>query len=97
MAYKKVGPPPRALPPLPHLRRKAPVKSQAAANNECMVVMSTLLNCWASNGEGASMCARFESELKQCMALQKSVSSKAKGNSQDSDRLYPKLRGKVHD
>ncbi|KAG7663537.1 MRP10 [[Candida] subhashii] len=98
MAYKKVGPPPRGLPPLPRFRPKKTLNaSTGGANNECMIVMSSLLNCWASNGESASICERFATELKQCMAVQKKGNKGGSGSSNDSERLYPKLRGKVHD
>lgn len=58
---------PVRLPPLPRLRVKKPVSQTQA--NPCVVVMSTLLNCWSSNGEGAAECKQLESSLKECMEI----------------------------
>ncbi len=54
-----------AVPPLPRLRVKNQVAKQQA--NPCLVVMSQMLNCWASNGEGIAACKDLEKELKNCM------------------------------
>jgi hypothetical protein len=54
------------LPNLKTLRVKSSVIGERGG--PCVVVMTNLLNCWASNAEGASVCAPFEKELKTCMA-----------------------------
>ncbi len=63
---------PVRLPPLPRLRVKKPVSQTQA--NPCVVVMSTLLNCWSSNGEGAAECKQLESSLKECMEINVCIS-----------------------
>ena len=95
MAYKKVGPPPKNLPPLPRLKIRKPIVSKAT--NQCFVLMSSLLNCWASNGEGALQCNVFEKDLKSCMETHKPESDRLSTINYHASRLYPKLRGKVHD
>jgi len=55
------------LPPLPRLRVKNPVSQTQVS--PCVVVMSTLLNCWSSNGEGAAECKQLETSLKECMEV----------------------------
>lgn len=95
MAYKKVGPPPKHLPPLPRLKLRKP--TVAKVTNECYVLMSSLLNCWASNGEGSTSCKNFEQELKTCMEVQKPQKAQLSTINYHAQRLYPKLRGKVND
>lgn len=62
---------PVRLPPLPRLRVKKPTNQTAA--NPCFVLMSTLLNCWSSNGEGAAECKALETNLKECMETKVSI------------------------
>lgn len=95
MAYKKVGPPPKSLPPLPRLKVRLP--TIAKSTNKCFVLMSSLLNCWASNGEGAPPCKTFELDLKTCMAVNKPVGERLSTVNYHARRLYPQLRGKVND
>ncbi|CAK9441774.1 mitochondrial 37S ribosomal protein mS37 [Lodderomyces beijingensis] len=95
MAYKKVGPPPKGLPPLPRLKVRKPILSKST--NQCFVFMSSLLNCWASNGEANSVCSGFEAELKKCMETYKPAKEQISTINYHAARLYPKLRGKVHD
>ena len=95
MAYKKVGPSPKHLPPLPRLKLRKPTVSKAT--NECFVIMSGLLNCWASNGEGAAICKTFENDLKACMEVHKPQKEQLSSINYHAQRLYPKLRGKVND
>ncbi|KAK6200037.1 uncharacterized protein RJT21DRAFT_120937 [Scheffersomyces amazonensis] len=95
MAYKKVGPPPKNLPPLPRLKIRKPIL--AKGTNQCFVLMSSLLNCWASNGEGAAQCVSFEHDLKTCMEVYKPEKDKLSTINYHAQRLYPKLRGKVND
>lgn len=96
MPFKKVGPPPKNLPPLPRLKVRRPVIGKST--NQCFVLMSSLLNCWASNGEGNQLCHGFEKDLKNCMETFKPSSLEQLSTiNYHSSRLYPKLRGKVHD
>ncbi len=53
------------LNPLPKLKVKNPYVKQEP--NPCLVSLTVLLNCWASNGEGSVACQPGETELKQCM------------------------------
>ncbi|EDK45629.1 conserved hypothetical protein [Lodderomyces elongisporus NRRL YB-4239] len=95
MAFKKVGPPPKSLPPLPRLRVRKPILSQSS--NSCMVLMSSLLNCWASNGEGSQACLSFANDLKYCMENQQSLKVERSTINYHAQRLYPKLKGKKLD
>ncbi|EGW32061.1 uncharacterized protein SPAPADRAFT_139688 [Spathaspora passalidarum NRRL Y-27907] len=95
MAYKKVGPPPKGLPPLPQLRIRRPVSAGSQASNPCTLAMSTLLNCWASNGgDGAAVCLPFANDLKKCMETQKSDQGARNNINYHTARLYPKLKGR---
>jgi hypothetical protein len=62
-----------------------------------MVLMSSLLNCWAANGEGAVACASFENNLKTCMETFKPKPEQTSSINYHASRLYPKLRGKKND
>lgn len=95
MPYKKVGPPPKNLPPLPRLKVRRPILSKST--NQCFVFMSSLLNCWASNGEGNAVCNGFEKDLKKCMETFKPEKEQISTINYHASRLYPKLRGKVND
>lgn len=84
-----------SLPPLPRLKiRRATVTKQT---NQCFVLMSSLLNCWAANGESAVACAAFETDLKGCMESYKPKAEQVSSINYHAARLYPKLRGKVND
>ncbi|CAI5760061.1 unnamed protein product [Candida verbasci] len=95
MAYKKVGPSPKGLPLLPKLKVKKPIV--AKTTNECFVIMSSLLNCWASNGEGNKNCLNFEKDLKTCMETNKVEPDKMSTINYHAKRLYPKISGKKID
>lgn len=95
MVYKKVGPPPKNLPPLPRLKVRRPMI--AKSTNQCFVLMSSLLNCWAANGEGSAPCEAISGELKGCMESQSKQKDKMSTINYHAQRLYPKLRGQVHD
>ncbi|KAL6451285.1 MRP10 37S ribosomal protein MRP10 [Candida maltosa Xu316] len=95
MPFKKVGPPPKNLPPLPRLKVRKPVLSKST--NQCFVFMSSLLNCWASNGEGNQACNVFESDLKTCMETFKPKKETLSTINYHAARLYPKLKGRNHD
>jgi hypothetical protein len=61
-------------------------------------MMATLLNCWASNGEGNAVCKGFENELKSCMASYKpGGKDRLSSINYHTTRLYPKLKGKQFD
>ncbi|KAJ5183344.1 hypothetical protein N7492_000960 [Penicillium capsulatum] len=47
-----------------HLRVRRPNQHE---QNPCVTVMSTMLNCWASQGYGAEGCAALETQLRKCM------------------------------
>lgn len=93
MAYKKVAQS-KALPPLPRVRIRRPTVSKAT--NECFVLMSSLLSCWAANGEGSMGCKAFEHDLKTCMETFKPQKEQMSSINYHASRLYPKLR-KVND
>ena len=69
----------------------------AKSTNECFVMMSSLLNCWASNGEASALCATIEHDLKACMEVHKPKKEQISTINYHAGRLYPKLRGKVND
>lgn len=56
---------PMRLVNLPALKVKKPILHKQT--NTCIVLMTSLLNCWASNGEGNAACLDLESDLKNCM------------------------------
>lgn len=90
MAYKKVAQV-KALPPLKRIEFKK--ASLAKANNQCYVLMSSLLNCWAANGQGAQQCAGFEGELKTCMETFKPPKEALSSLKYHAKRLYTKING----
>lgn len=89
MAYKKVAQT-KALPPLPKLRLRNPTLQKST--NQCYVLMSSLLNCWAANGEGSAQCMAFENDLKTCMETFKPKKEQASSMNYHAGRLYPKFR-----
>lgn len=79
-----------AVPSLPRLRVKNQVAKQQS--NPCLVIMSQMLNCWASNGEGSVICKGLEQELKGCMAKGVKVAPPAKPTlNYHAARLLPKI------
>lgn len=94
MAYKKLNTT-TSIPPLPRLKVRRPTLK--TANNRCLVMMSSLLSCWAANGEGSSQCKTHEVELKSCMETFKPQKEQVSSINYHASRLYPKLRGKVND
>lgn len=93
MAYKKVAQS-KALPTLPKIKLRSTNVSKST--NQCFVLMSSLLNCWAANGEGSGQCSGFEHELKTCMETFKPTKPGASSMNYHAGRLYPKFR-KVND
>ncbi|EDK39243.2 hypothetical protein PGUG_03341 [Meyerozyma guilliermondii ATCC 6260] len=94
MAYKKLATN-KKLPPLPRLKIRKPTLSKST--NQCFVLMSSLLNCWAANGEGSAQCSSFENDLKGCMETYKPKKETLSSINYHAARLYPKLSGKVND
>ncbi|ODV97237.1 hypothetical protein PACTADRAFT_1810 [Pachysolen tannophilus NRRL Y-2460] len=88
---------PVRLPPLPTLRVKKPVVQTQA--NPCLVIMSSLLNCWSSNGESNKVCKKLETDLKVCMESSSSTAQRVQKSSINyhTTRLQPKVNGKPHD
>ncbi|CDK27864.1 unnamed protein product [Kuraishia capsulata CBS 1993] len=85
------------LPPLPRLRVDTK-KASVVNKNPCYVMLASLLNCWASNGEGSAICNPLENKLSNCMVNM----PKNRGASYDSlnyhaARLKPKINGSGHD
>ncbi|GME71027.1 hypothetical protein B5S28_g3826 [[Candida] boidinii] len=79
-----------AVPPLPRLRvRNQVAKSQA---NPCLLIMSAMLNCWASSGEGNAACKELEASLKTCMGSGTKVPPPVKPTlNYHASRLLPKI------
>lgn len=95
MAYKKVAQS-FLLPPLPYAKVRNPVSTKSSTKN-CMVMMASLLNCWAANGEGSQACAALEYELKACMETTDNASQANSSINYHTTRLYPKLKLKKND
>lgn len=85
----------KQIPPLPRLKIRKP--TVAKSTNKCYVLMSSLLNCWAANGDGSAQCSPFEKDLKNCMETHKPEKETLSSINYHAQRLYPKLRGKVND
>ncbi|GMM28244.1 mitochondrial 37S ribosomal protein YmS-T [Martiniozyma asiatica (nom. inval.)] len=83
-----------AVPPLPRLKVKNVASKQQA--HPCVIIMSQMLNCWASYGEGNASCTSLELDLKNCMAsgIKAPLAPKSKINS-DANRLLRKIHKKV--
>lgn len=94
MPIKKVQTP-KHIPPLPRLKVRRAVVSKST--NQCFVLMSSLLSCWAANGDGSLQCKSFEHDLKNCMETYVPEKEKLSSINYHAKRLYPKLRGKVND
>ncbi|VEU22943.1 DEKNAAC104253 [Brettanomyces naardenensis] len=81
------------VPPLPRLRVRNQVAKQQA--NPCLVIMTQMLNCWASNGEGAATCGDLELQLKQCMNKAGKIPPPPKPTlNYHASRLLPKIHKK---
>ncbi|ODV69054.1 hypothetical protein HYPBUDRAFT_136056 [Hyphopichia burtonii NRRL Y-1933] len=94
MPIKKLQPA-KTIPPLPRIKIRNPVVSKST--NQCLVFMSSLLNCWAANGDGSAQCISFEHDLKNCMETYKPEKEVRSSINYHAQRLYPKIRGRVHD
>ncbi|GMM36604.1 mitochondrial 37S ribosomal protein YmS-T [Saccharomycopsis crataegensis] len=80
---------------LPKLKVKKPVLQKQT--NSCIVIMSSLLNCWSSNGEGNATCLTFEKDLKTCMNERKFEKDKVSSINYHASRLYPRISGNTKD
>lgn len=85
----------KRLPQVPYLKVKDTRIGQRQGT--CAVALTSLLTCWASNGEGANACKQLELELKQCMAGHKHVKQKRSTVNYHSNRLLSKVNPKPHD
>jgi hypothetical protein len=83
------------LPKLERLRVKNSVQEQQTS--PCIVMMSSLLNCWSSNGEGSAMCKQLEGELKLCMENRVRTKGSKSSINYHAERLFPRIGGKPHD
>ena len=91
-------PPIHRLPPLPRLKVKKPIITQDA--NNCLVLMSNLLQCWSSNGHMSTVCEGLAKELKLCTAeraMGKGTQTQKSNINYHAARLYPKINGNPHD
>ncbi|KAL4886762.1 37S ribosomal protein Mrp10, mitochondrial [Aspergillus karnatakaensis] len=73
-----------------YLRVKAPNTSQ---QNSCAVVMSSMLSCWASSGQGSEACTLLETQLKECMDTKTKQGPKSNTVNYHLMRMYPKVVG----
>ncbi|CAI7584628.1 unnamed protein product [Penicillium palitans] len=81
---------PMRLNTINHLRVRRPNQNE---QNPCVVVMSSMLNCWASAGYGAEGCAALEAQLRKCMDAPKSREQKKNTVNYHLMRMYPKVVG----
>ncbi|EMC98121.1 hypothetical protein BAUCODRAFT_52025, partial [Baudoinia panamericana UAMH 10762] len=78
------------LPPLPKLRVRRPDRAEA---NPCIGVMSTVLGCWASQGQMAQGCAMLEQQLRACMDAKKPMEAQKSRINSHFSRFYPQIIG----
>ncbi|KAJ5084719.1 hypothetical protein NUU61_009298 [Penicillium alfredii] len=80
---------PMRLDTIRFLRVKRPNTQQE--QNPCVTVMSSMLNCWASQGYGTEGCAAMEMQLRKCM--DGTTKSEKKNNTVNYHlgRMYPKV------
>ncbi|TQB77346.1 hypothetical protein MPDQ_002983 [Monascus purpureus] len=94
---------PIRLQTIPHLRVRRP---NVQERNPCVVVMSSVLSCWASSGYTAEGCAALEQQLRQCMdapfqpanelpffEIQKPKTTKKNTINYHLMRMFPKVVG----
>ncbi|CDO57371.1 hypothetical protein DV454_004379 [Geotrichum candidum] len=83
---------------LPHLA-KLRVKSALPkkTGGPCNVTLTNLLSCWASNAQGAPVCAGLEQELKACMATRTTQKAKKSTINYHAARLQNKINPPPHD
>ncbi|CEP24375.1 unnamed protein product [Cyberlindnera jadinii] len=83
------------LPKLERLRVKNSASEQQVS--PCTVLMSSLLNCWSSNGEGSALCKELEQNLKGCMENRVRTKAARSSINYHTERLFPRINGKPHD
>ncbi|BDD59455.1 hypothetical protein MAP00_004662 [Monascus purpureus] len=81
---------PIRLQTIPHLRVRRP---NVQERNPCVVVMSSVLSCWASSGYTAEGCAALEQQLRQCMDAPKPKTTKKNTINYHLMRMFPKVVG----
>lgn len=79
---------PMKLGTLPVLRVK---NTQMKTVQPCVLMMSQLLNCWASNGELASVCKAIQVEYLKCVDAPVSKQKTMNNINYHALRLLPKL------
>ncbi|PYH93903.1 37S ribosomal protein Mrp10, mitochondrial [Aspergillus ellipticus CBS 707.79] len=72
------------------LRVKHPNKHESSP---CVAVMSSMLSCWASQGQGSEGCTMIEQQLKKCMDAPKPRSTRNDPINYHLSRMYPKVVG----
>ncbi|KAK3707581.1 40S ribosomal protein mrp10 [Vermiconidia calcicola] len=78
------------LPPLPKLRVRKPDRAEA---NPCIGVMSSVLGCWASQGQAAQGCAVLEQQLRACMDAKRPPVKEKSNINYHLSRFYPQIVG----
>lgn len=80
------------LPPLRSLRVRRPNQTDS---NPCLGIMSSMLGCWASNGQMARGCAVLEQQLRGCMDAKRPPANKRTNINATLAKFYPQIRGPV--
>ncbi|KIV99377.1 uncharacterized protein PV09_08922 [Verruconis gallopava] len=78
------------LPPLPRLKVKKPNKT---LESPCMGIMSSVLGCWASSGQGAKACAVLEQQLRICMDQKATTKPQGNNINYHLQRFYSRVVG----
>ncbi|RMJ28869.1 hypothetical protein PHISP_00208 [Aspergillus sp. HF37] len=73
-----------------HIKVRRPNRQE---KNPCEVIMSSMLNCWASAGQGAEGCAGLETQLRQCMDVSKPQGKKTSNINYHLSRMHPRIVG----
>ncbi|ODQ77075.1 hypothetical protein BABINDRAFT_163811 [Babjeviella inositovora NRRL Y-12698] len=80
---------PVKLPNLPILKVKSTSFKQPVS--PCIVMMSQLLNCWASNGDSAAVCKKLEKLYKSCVDAPQVMQKTDSTINYHARRLLPKI------
>ncbi|RAO74079.1 uncharacterized protein BHQ10_010091 [Talaromyces amestolkiae] len=81
---------PVRLQTIQHLRVRRPNQQQ---QNSCATIMSSMLNCWASAGQGNEGCSGLEESLKACMDGRRDSTSSNNAVNYHLMRMFPKVSG----
>ncbi|KAJ5246026.1 hypothetical protein N7468_001009 [Penicillium chermesinum] len=73
-----------------HLRVRRPNENE---QNNCVTIMSAMLNCWASQGYNSEGCAAMATQLRACMDAPKKQEKKKNTVNYHLMRMYPKVVG----